>query len=322
MFRRLFDRLNDPRADDRLVEVLARVGVAFVLYLAAHPLWVASGVAGAYRGAVLTTASGLFLSRQHFSAVRSMDPASTENLDHVVLFALCLTLTATGPWARRLALHGGALCVLFGLHVAASILRIRLGSADILSRVHDLHVLLPWEQSIFGNLYYGIYDVGLQLWPFLLMLLTVGASHAGRSYLMRTVGAPASSGRPDKGELRRRFARRRARRKRMWIAGGVAVTTAVVALLTWRLVREADPRHVAAHARATRFFVEAGNTREAYRHARRAVAGETVDPQAYLSLATLMQERGEDPAEVLEQGLATCSDPACARRFRSALGRD
>jgi hypothetical protein len=267
-----------------------------------------------YQSCVGWLASAIFLPTQHFPVVSSLNTLSYRNLDTLIVFALSLFVVSTQiPWARRARRWILLLGVIYLIHVATAILEVRVLSAQELLQQQSLLVLLPGEFRVLERLKYLAYDLGLELGPYVLLVLV----------LIWNVSASAS---PPPGPSRKRSvahecaADARALRRRLLI-GSVAAVVAVAAVSGWLRWRESHPLHVAAHARLGTLYLQHGALQGAERQFRIAVAAGTPDPQVYLDLAALEARRGVIPsaAATLRLGMSVVRDSVGQGRIRDAL---
>jgi hypothetical protein len=294
-------------------EVL-RACAAYVLYLVLQPVWSRFGLRALYESLVLAVAGRLFLPIQHFDVLATLDNLSIVNIDFLVVLVISLFLVAWRmPWADRTKRFGAALSVIFVLHVAAVILEIRVRSAQELWAQQQLLILLPWEFRVVERLKYLLYDVGLQLGPFLMLGLTATWNGLADLAVLRE---------PERLRRRREDARTANvfwRRRFLALACGIAVLAAAAAV--WRWQRESNPLHIAAHARLGHIYWEHRSLHAAEQQYRIALDGNTSDPDVYYKLAGLVSQRADrrQAADLLRRGLGVAADPAWQRRFREAL---
>jgi tetratricopeptide (TPR) repeat protein len=280
---------------------VARVGAAFLVYLGLQRLWTWSGLERLYDSLVMGLAAAVFLPTQHFPIVPSLENMSLRNLDFAVVFTLSLFLVSTGiPWKSRLRRFALVLLVLYGLHVLAVILQVKVVAALDLNRQFGLLTLLPWEFTIVDRLKYLLYDFGLQAGPFVVALLSV-AWNSG----LRLPGRAPSPGRV----------------KRALAIGIVSLIVVGVASLTWSAWRESHPLHVGAHARLGQLYEENGNLAGAEEQYRTAIEGGTGDPLVFYNRAMLALRSGRrrEALDALEQGRRATRDPTWSARFEQAI---
>ncbi len=283
---------------------ILRACAAYFLYLVLQPVWSRFGLRALYESLVLAAAGRLFLPIQHFDVLATLDNLSIVNIDFLVVLVISLFLVSWRmPWAERAKRFGAALSVIFALHVAAVILEIRVRSAQDLWAQQQLLILLPWEFRVVERLKYLLYDVGLQLGPFVMLGLTAtwnGLADRPRRKDTRTPNV---------------FWRRRI----LALACGSAVVVAAAAI--WRWQRESNPLHIAAHARLGHIYWEHRSLHAAEQQYRIALDGNTSDPDVYYKLAVLVSQRADrrQATDLLRRGLGVAGDPAWQRRFREAL---
>jgi hypothetical protein len=280
---------------------LARIGVAFVLYLVLRGLWVLIGLDRFYNSLVLEAAEWVFVRSQHFPVVPDLKGLSLTQLDFLVVFAISLFAVSTGmPWRRRLKRFAAVLAVIYVLHVISILLQVRLISARDMNERYGLLLLLPLEFEVVDHLKYLLYDLGLQWGPFLLALLTV---------LWNTHEPPARGPRIP-GRVRRR----------LWVSGALVVGLLATGTV-WVRWRESHPLHVDAHATMGVLLHNEGDIEEAERHYRIAIDGGTRAPQAYLYLAAIRGQRGDrrEAIDLLRQGQRVAPDEQWASRFEEAI---
>ncbi len=280
-----------------------RAVTAFVLYLSLRWLWGASGLKSLHESAVLALAVRILTTAQHFPALAGIAGASLRNLDFLVVLTIALALVSTGiRWPRRLGLFGAALCVILAVDVTAVLLQAKvMASQELWSRERIL-ILLPWEFWIVERTKYLLYDFGLQIGPFVMFALTA-------FWNSRPLPAPRSrsSGRTQERRATR-WGRLRGPARAAIVVGVLSLPFGIA--MAWHIVREADPRHVAAHARIGQLFFVQHDTARAEQQYRAAVAGGTADPAVYYNLAAIVVKQGrQDEAVRLLRRCSEVADP-------------
>ena len=284
-----------------LVREVARIAVAFVVYLILQPGWTWSGLERLYDSLVMALAEWIFIPTQHFPIARALDSAGLRNLDFAVVFTLGLLLVSTGiPWRSRLKRFALVLLVVYAVHVLTVILHVKVTSTVSFNRQGGLLILLPWEFKIVERLKYLVYDFGLQAGPFVLAMLTM-AWNAGLSLPARV---------PKPGRWKHRLA-----------IGAVSLIVVVAAVVSWSVWRESHPLHVQAHATLGLLFHGQQKLEKAEEQYRIAIRGGTQDPSVFYNLAGIdaWSGRQQEALDVLVQGRRLTSDPEWSAKFEQAI---
>ena len=264
----------------------------------------------------------VFLRTQHFQVLDSIDEVSIVNLDHVVVFAISLLIvsgrTSWTSWIRRFVV---VMLLIILFHVVTAYLSLKLKTAQDLIQQQQLWILLPWEFRILDNLKFLLYDLGLQIGPFVLMILSVVWNETSKT--------PPPQ--PRRACRTRMLERRRdggfsshKRLNRSWFLGSLALLVAVVSsVVFWSRWRESQPLHVAAHARLGQIYLEYGSWRASEAQYRIAVAGDTRDPEVFYNLASILRRRGAraESETLLRRGYLLAGDTGWRRRFEEALAQ-
>jgi len=200
-------------------------------------------------------------------------------------------------WRRRVALLLMALALTTAFQTLAAVATIHLESAQEMERSQRIFVLLPLEFRGVSQAKMILYDAQLAV-IFVLFLVTSAwwkSPHEGTT--------------PS----------------RLRLVTSVAALFVVLAgsWLAWGRFREADPRHVAAHAKVGHLFWVKRDDAIAEEQYRVAVAGRTTDPEVYFNLAGIAVSRGRrnEAARLLRRCAEVGANPVWASRVRRAFER-
>jgi hypothetical protein len=294
----------------RVAKEIVRAGVAFVVFLVLLPPWRWSGLGRAYGKAVMAVAQVIFVPTQHFPLLTRLDNLTLHNLDHIVILTVALFLVSTNLGnTSRVKRFASALVVIFAYHVIVTILTVKVQATQELLTSMNILVLSPVEFRLVDWFRYFAYDLGLEVAPFVMMLLTVVWNLN-----------PGPDGRTTR---RRGDARdRRGRPPLAFVAIGLGVlATLCSAASFYARSRETDPRHVDAHAKIGHLLWNSHRDAQAEEQYRLALAGGTTDPEVYYNLAGLEARSGHRGAALqrLDEGLRMALDPAWESRFQKAI---
>jgi hypothetical protein len=304
--------------------VLAREGVralaAFALYLGLRPVWTWVGAHEIYEATVLKLGTMVVLATQHLPVVSTLEKLSIVHLDNLIVLILAYVVVSTRvPWVARLRRYGIALGAVLGLNVAGVVLETRIDAAEYLLNTEGLMLLLPWEFRIIDGFKYLLVDFGLNIGPFVLMLL--GAAWNSGLSVSWERGRPAT-GRPATG----RPAPRERRRPSWWSSrqGLKAVVILVLllapGLLAWRWLRESDARHVATHARLGHLFLRNRQPDTAADQYRIAMERGSTEGEVFLNLSSILANDGRigEALRVQRRGLEVVQDTAMRARLQKS----
>jgi len=275
---------------------IARVAAALAISLLLLPLWRGSGASEAYRRGVVFAAERVVLATQHFPLLASFPDLRPPESDFVVLLAAALTAVSIGIGRRRrTALLLVALVVTASLQVLAAVATIHLESAREMERSHGFLVLLPAEFLAVGQAKMMLYYAQLAV-VFALVLAT-----SAWRFALTARGAPSS--------------------RRVLTAAAALLLLSTASWIAWGRLREADARHVAAHAQVGHLFWVKRDDAVAEEQYRIAIAGRTTDPEAYFNLAGIEAKRGrfDDAGRLLRRCAELGADPVWAARVNRAF---
>jgi hypothetical protein len=292
---------------------IVRATVAFLLFLIllASANW--AGLSGSYGKAVIAVAQAIYVPTQHFPLLTRLDNLTLHNLENVVILTIALFLVSTKlDLASRISRFGSVLAGLFSYHVVAAILTIKVQTAQELLASMNILVLSPTEFHVLDWLRYLLYDVGLEITPFVMLLLTIvwnlTASRAGRER--------STKRRPTRDSMRR--GRRRVRAAAMGLVVIAIFSLSAVLYGRWR---ETDPRHVEAHAKIGHLFWNTHKDAQAEEQYRLALAGGTTDPEVFFNVAGLEARNGNHRAALrqLDEGMRITHEAVWQSRFQKAI---
>ena len=280
---------------------LARGAAALLVSLLLLPVWQASGAGETYRAAVVAVAERIVLATQHFPLLASFPGLKPPESDFVILATIALTAVSVGiGWRRRVALLLMALALTTAFQTLAAVATIHLESAQEMERSQRIFVLLPLEFRGVSQAKMILYDAQLAV-IFVLFLVTSAwwkSPHEGTT--------------PS----------------RLRLVTSVAALFVVLAgsWLAWGRFREADPRHVAAHAKVGHLFWVKRDDAIAEEQYRVAVAGRTTDPEVYFNLAGIAVRKGrsDEARRMLKRCAELAPDgawPARVARARELVKR-
>ena len=280
-----------------------RALAAFGVYLVLYPVWNVLGVHDLYRAIVLKIASAIVLATQHFPVVSTLENLTVNHLDNLLILVLGYFLVSTGMrWRARINRYCGLLLAVVMLHVMGVCLETQNDAAQVLLDSNGLVLLLPWEFRVADGFKYLLVDFGLNIGPFVVMLLGA-AWNSG----LGIIGVPAA------GRTRRIMVR----------TGAAAILTLALAALAWKSLRESDPRHVQTHASLGHLFVRSQQPAKAEGQYRIALAHGTTDGEVYFNLAVIEADRGRkgDALRIQEAGLKVVQDSAWRKRLQEEWTR-
>lgn len=289
----------------RVAKELIRAALAYAVFLI---LLVPAGLIELdrlYAKPVLAVAQAIVVSTQHFPLLARVDNPALHNLDHVVILTCALFLVSTNlDLVSRLRRFGPALVAIFAYHVVVAVLTIKVQEAQELLTSMKILVLSPSEFHVVDWLRYFSYDLGLEIAPFVMLLLTV---------VWNLTASRARIVEPS---------RRGARRWAVAAIGMGIMAIFVLAAVLYGRLRETDPRHVEAHAKIGHLFWNSRKDAQAEEQYRLALAGGTTDPEVFYNLAGLEVRSGNRRAALplLEQGMRMAHEPVWQSRFQKAIG--
>jgi len=300
---------------------IVRAAVAFVVFLAvlAPARWV--GLGPLYGKAVLVVAQAIVVPTQHFPLLAKLDNLTLNNLEHVVILTFALFLVSTNlDFASRLSRFGPALAVIFAYHVIVVILTIKVQATQELLTSMNILVLSPAEFRVVDWLRYFAYDLGLEIAPFVMLILTsawnLTASREQRAGVENRACPPRKKKRQRAGGPSR-SGRRHLAAAAIGLGSLVVFASAAVLYGRWR---ETEPRHVEAHAKIGHLLWNSHKDALAEAQYRIALAGRTTDPEVFYNLAGLETRSGNRDAalRLLGQGARMAHTPEWRARFQKA----
>ena len=304
-----------------MLPVLAREGLralaAFALYLLLKPLWTLVGAHEAYQAAILKVGTMVVLATQHLPVVSTLEKLSIVHLDNLIVLILAYVVVSTRlPWVARLRRYAIVLVVVLALNVVGVVLETRIDAAEYLLSTQGLLLLLPWEFRIIDGFKYLLVDFGLNIGPFILMLLGA-AWNAG--LIASWERAQPATRRQAARATSRQGARRATTQQRARAAAVLALLVAS-ALLAWSWLRESDARHVAAHAKLGHLFLGNHQPDKAADQYRIAMEHGSTDGEVFLNLSRILADGGRvgEALRVQRRGLEVVQDAALRGRLQKA----
>ena len=298
-----------------------RAAAAFALYLILERVWTWLGAHEVYATIILGPARWLVLATQHFPTPSSLENLTLSYLDFLVLFTFCyLIVSYRMPWGLRLRRFGTLFAVIIVFHILAATIEIQVDLARVLAAREQFDVLLPWEMRLFDGFRFLLVNLGLQVGPFLVMLIAAGwNSGIG---LPAAIGPAAATGGGSPGRRPRAAGPSRLRAWAAAAAGGLLLCGVLTTVR--RAAREADPRHLRTHVLLGDLLRRDGRMALAEGQYRAAIDNGTTDGQAWYNLAGLLQERGDNTGSVrlLRDSLELVTDSGWRDRIRAALRSD
>ena len=313
------------RADWRFLTLFRealRIIAAFGIYLLLSWLAEGSGAAGRYWATVSRISVSILEATRHFRDLPetgSVIPANQHS--HLALLLALFLVSWRIPLGRRVK-YFGLLAVLAVLQdVTAASLSLKLHLAKALFNRFGWVELLPWEYNAIQLLWYVLYALPLEAVPFLLMFLTILWNQGvNPSALFGRMASPASaspSAESPRPKSKSPFLRR--------LAG--SLTALVVIGLTWTTWRawlgrtERDPLHLKTHVMLGRMHLLSGEMAKAEAEFRHAVASGTLEGEAWVQLAVLLDRRGRrgEAVDLLRRAAAVVGDTESRNRIGAAL---
>jgi hypothetical protein len=297
-----------------------RVVAAFCLYVALRPAWSLTGLGDLYGRVIRAIVGSVLLRTQHFQVLGSLDGVSIANLDHLVVFAISLFIVSgQARWTLRIRRFVIVMLFIILVHVVTAFLSVKLKMAQELIQQQQLRILLPWEFRMLDNVKFLIYDLGLQVGPFVLMILSVAWNEMSKvdPRHVRTSDGARTPKRRRNGRLSLRE-----RLGRSWfLRSSVVLVALILGGAVWHRWRESQPLHVAAHARLGQIYLEHGSLLASEKQYRIAVAGGSNDPEVFYNLAEILRRRGAraESERLLRRGRLMAGDTNWRRRFEKAL---
>jgi len=300
-----------------------RALIAFALYLALYPAWKAVGGHDLYEGIVVMIANSVVLATQHFPIYSSITNLKMKYLDFLPILVLsCFLVSTRFGCIKRLRRFGALLLVILALHIVGFILETKIDTAQQLLRDEELLLLLPWEFHIIDGFKYLLVDFGLNIGPFVVLLLTfswnVGIGLFSRSEL--------TTAHHDSGEKTSARSPRRGSASSLWTP--MRATVSMILMLgvgasAWTLLRESDPRHVQMHARVGHLFLRSDQWAKAEAQYTIALKNGTTDGRAWLNVAVLQAKRGHtgEAIHLLQRGLQVVKDKNWRQKLQDTKQR-
>jgi hypothetical protein len=293
--------------------------LAFALYLILYPIWMLGGAHDIYSALVRGLGGRIVLATQHFPVFQGFDRLKVSYLDFAIILCVAYALLpGPSPVLTRLRRYGGLAAVIFVFHVLGFVLETYMDSAaDLLSNL-GLPIFLPWEIRILDGARYLLIDLGLNVWPFI-VILAGAVWHSGIDLRRApTVAeerrAPRSKPAAHDGPRMLPRPRRLSSTMKVCLAAGVALCPA---LGTWGHLRESDPRHVQAHVLLGHLFLRQGLRDDALEQYEIATRHGSTDGGAWLNSATIQFQHGRtrEAGLLIRQALDVVSDAAWRSRL-------
>jgi len=273
---------------------IRHAGLAFALYLILYPIWMYSGAHDVYSGLVRGLGGRIVLATQHFPVFQGFDRLKVSYLDFAIILCVgYVLLPGPSPVLTRMRRYGRLAAVILVFHVLGFVLETYMDSAaDLLSNL-GLPIFLPWEIRILDGARYLLIDLGLNVWPFIVIL--AGAIWHSGIDLHRPPKA-AEERRAPRSETDAHAGPRMLPRpprlsSRMKTLGAAGLALCAV-LAIWGYLRESDPRHVRAHVLLGDLFLRQGLRDDALEQYEIAIRHGSTDGGAWLNSATIQFQHG------------------------------